>query len=332
MQLTILAAGNDAPEAAQRARGDALFMASLLSYLANGPVSEPRLVLIHEVADDSAPREYHYFLTDPLNLRSSTRVGTTAINDLVAKLDVLEPSVRDRVERAMHWHAVALDLDDRLERVQAILTGFEALNPLLAKQLGVDMFEVRKCPSCGALSKAPVASGVHAWLRQECGEDHMRKTRDLRNGLLHGYRPIAELYPLAGDVLPALGPALMKAIAVCSDATDTYRLIPTEPLIPSLPFSMALHGTCSGPVETAYMSQGALPEFEPRAQIKSSSYDATEDRVTIVLEQSSVAVLPPGVSVQISRTTNARDAGVRVESDPVLTITRASNNPSRTPS
>jgi hypothetical protein len=285
MQLSVLSGGNDVNEAAQAARSEAKFMASLLSYLANGPVSEPRLVLIHEVADDDAPREYHYFLADPLNLRSTTRVGTTAINDLVAKLEILDPAVRDRVERAMHWHAVALDLDDRLERVQAILTGFEALNPLLAKQLAVDPFEIRRCPSCGAESKAPVASGVHAWLRQECGEDHMRKTRDLRNGLLHGYRPMAELYPLAGAVLPALEPALMKAIAVCSDASDTYHLIPSAPLVPSLPFSMALHGTCLGPVEATYFANGALPEFAPRTQIKSSSYDPAEDRVTMVLEQ-----------------------------------------------
>src|ERR1700681_1410307 len=81
LQFDLLISAVDVNEAIAKARPSAFSLASMCSYLANGPVGEPRLVLIHEVGSDDTTREYHFFIADTLKLRSATRVGTTALND-----------------------------------------------------------------------------------------------------------------------------------------------------------------------------------------------------------------------------------------------------------
>ncbi len=292
------------------------FLTAALSYLANGPVGDPRLALLLEVGTDESSREYHFFLPDTLGLRSTTRIGTTAISDLMSRLAVLDGDVRLRVERSMHWHSVALGLDDPLERLQAILNAFEALNPVLADQLGVDRHEIRKCRSCGTETRVPVASGVHAWLRQECGETVARQTREMRNGLIHGFKTVEELYPGALIVLEAVERALMRAIAMAAGAVDIADLIGWPPLAPNIPFALALHGTCTGAVEAAYFSDGSLPELDPSFRIKSSQL--LEDQAIVELEHTSVARLPPGVAVQLTGTSMPRDAGIALQAPPTL--------------
>jgi hypothetical protein len=323
LQFDLLVSAADVNEAIAMARPKAISLASICSYLANGPVGDPRLVLIHEVESDAATREYHFFIPDILRLRSTTRVGTTALNDLMWKMHQLDASSRSRVERAMHWRAVALGLDDPLERLQAVLNAFESLNTLLADHLDVDRNETRKCKHCGAETKAPVASGVHEWLKQECGEEVARETRDVRNGLIHGFRAMDELQANAKTLIEQVERALMTAIGVCAGIGDINDLIDWPPLVPSLPFALAMHGTCTGLVEAAYFGDGSLPEFEPTIRIKSSSLVPGEDRATVELEQNAKAQLPDGVAVQITGTTMPRDAGSRLEGDPRLTVTPA---------
>jgi hypothetical protein len=326
LQFDLLISADDVNEAIANARPSAVSLASMCSYLANGPVGEPRLVLIHEVGSDDTTREYHFFIADTLKLRSTTRVGTTALNDLLAKMHSLNSSSRSRVERAMHWRAVALGLDDPLERLQSVLNAFEALNTLLADHLGVDRNETRKCKQCGAETKAPVASGVHEWLKRECGEEVARETRDVRNGLIHGFRAMDELQASAKTLIEQVERALMTAIGVCTGMGDINDLIDWPPLVPSLPFALAMHGTCTGLVEAAYFGDGSLPEFEPTIRIKSSSLVSGEDRATVELEQNAKARLPDGVAVQITGTTMPRDAGSRLEGDPTLRVTRAKHD------
>jgi hypothetical protein len=323
LQFDILASASNSNDAAIRTRQDAVSLAGVLSYLANGPVGVPRLVLLHEVGHDDDTREYHFFLPDTLNLRSTTRLGTTAISDLLARLHNLDPNARPRVERAMHWRAVALSLDDSLERLQAILTAFEALNPLLADYLGVDRHETRTCKSCGAESQVSVATGVYAWLKRECGESIARETREVRNGLIHGFRSIDELYTAATAIAEPAERALMKAIAAVADADEIEDLIDWPPLAPTIPFALAMHGTCTGPVEAAYFQDGSLPEFEPKMRIKSSHLVEGEDRATIELEQNARIRAAAGVSIQILGTTMPLDAGARLEGPPALVITPA---------
>jgi hypothetical protein len=323
LQFDFLVSAVDVNDAIAIARPKAISLASICSYLANGPVGEPRLVLIHEVGSDDSTREYHFFIPDTLKLRSTTRVGTTPLNDLLAKLHELNPSSLSRVERAMHWRAVALGLDDPVERLQAVLNGFEALNTVLADHLGVDRYETRKCKECGAETKAPVASGVHEWLKRECGEEIERETREVRNGLIHGFRAIDELHASAKALIEPVERALMAAIGECAGMREINELIDWPPLVPTLPFALAMHGTCGGAVEAAYFRDGSLPELEASIRIKSSSLVPQEDRATVELEQTAVARLPEGVSIQITGTTMPRDAGARLEGDPTLKVTRA---------
>jgi hypothetical protein len=112
-------------------------------------------------------------------------------------------------------------------------------------------------------------------------------------------------------------------------APETLRgvidiLKPHTPLTPSLPHALALHGTCTGPVEGQYLTSGDLPEFEPKMRIKASKLDAESDRADIELESTGTAHLPPGVQVQIVSTTMIQDAGARLNAPPSFTFTPAS--------
>jgi hypothetical protein len=163
-------------------------------------------------------------------------------------------------------------------------------------------------------------------LKRECGEDVARETRDVRNGLIHGFRATDELQASARTLIEPVEQALMAAIGVCAGTGDINDLIDWPPLVPSLPFALAMHGTCAGLVEAAYFGDGSLPEFEPTIRIKSSSLVPGEDRATVELEQNAKARLPDGVAVQITGTTMPRDAGSRLEGDPTLRVTRAKHD------
>ena len=320
LEIEFVTSADRADDAAARVHPDARFLASVFSYLGNGPVGDPFPAIIHEITEDEKAREYHCLAPDNLGLRSTTRIWTTALNDLVIAISALPSKSRGRIERAMHWHSVALDCDDLLDRLQAVLNGFEALNPLLAHHLGIDSHEIRACGSCGLETKVPVASGVHGWLKQECGSEIDASTRDFRNGLTHGYRSIDELYEIAKNIHQSVEKALLRGIAVCTGAEVIHDLVPWPPLAPTMPYALALHGTVTGPVELVYSKDGELPDFRPSIKIKSSSLIEAEDRAVVELEANFVARLPTGVGVQIGGATIRRDAGSRLESLPMVTV------------
>ncbi len=60
LQFDVLADAGDVDEAISISQRNAVSLASVCSYLANGPVGEPRLVLVDEVGPDDERREYHY--------------------------------------------------------------------------------------------------------------------------------------------------------------------------------------------------------------------------------------------------------------------------------
>ena len=133
-----------------------------------------------------------------------------------------------RVLRAIRWLRKMHVEDDILDRFLAGWTGLETLNPELCHHYEIESHanETSDCKKCGAeiVRTVPRATGLKELFVREDKESIYKACSVARNGLVHGYKEIAELASLARQYTSEIGLMLAKGINTLSSIN-----VPTDP-------------------------------------------------------------------------------------------------------
>jgi hypothetical protein len=144
-----------------------------------------------------------------------------------SKATVMVEKASKRVGRALRWLRKMHTEDDILDRFLAGWTGLETLNPELCTHFVVpdSADDIRDC-ECGKklVRKVPRANGLKELFVRAGKQDVYDKCSKARNGLVHGFKTVAEVTALAREHTSDVGHMLATGIRILSDIP-----IPTEP-------------------------------------------------------------------------------------------------------
>ncbi|MFO0802651.1 MAG: hypothetical protein U0791_05955 [Gemmataceae bacterium] len=144
-----------------------------------------------------------------------------------SKATVMVEKASKRVGRALRWLRKMHTEDDILDRFLAGWTGLETLNPELCTHFDVPASadDIRDC-ECGKklVRKVNRANGLKALFIHEGKQDIYSVCSEARNGLVHGFKTIAEVTELARVYTSEVGHMLATGIRILSEIP-----IPTEP-------------------------------------------------------------------------------------------------------
>src|SRR5437879_13516599 len=103
------------------------------------------------------------------------------------------------------------------------------MNPRLREVLASERFR-HKCPSCGHTWSYDGIDGVkklfHTRIRD--GDRMYRKANDIRNGLQHGFRSLADLRLEAGEGVPSVREAALKSVRGVRGSEDAASSVLAE--------------------------------------------------------------------------------------------------------
>lgn len=326
LEVTAIVSAADVNAASAMAFEQAHFLAAVFGLIGVAPVHLPRFHLVHEIGPDESEREFHQFIEDDLGLRPTRRIPKSAPVEAFKKLFERPPDSYKRLSRALRWYRGALTTDDVLDRFSQIWAAFETLNPMLGKHLNVPLFEETKCPKCSEAIRRPVAGGAYAWIEHELGREVTASTRQLRNGLLHGFEDLDKLAAIAREILPGLERALSAAIGELVGLSDEVkRLIGTFAPAAEKPYSAVLVGVLAGPVERMFSETGELPHFEGRTVIIDSRNTGPEEqeRIKATVSFEGPAKAPAGTSIRLIGVGLPTEPEMTLDGAPEVTITKA---------
>src|SRR5207245_7771798 len=196
---------------------------SIMSLAEGVGIPRARPLVVYDASPNVVDRDFRQYYHPPHSAVSRGTLHIDRFQDLVHSLsEVGDVDLAARVNRAMLWYRGALADVDPLERFARYWLVLETMNPRLREVLASERFR-HKCPSCGHTWSYDGIDGVkklfHTRIRD--GDRMYRKANDIRNGLQHGFRSLADLRLEAGEVLPSVREAALKSILVVLGSEDT---------------------------------------------------------------------------------------------------------------
>lgn len=172
-------------------------IARLLSFFAGSPAGSVQLIRI--ASTDIAGRltsqhEYYY----DFDRAPSVQLAPEQLRDFLRRFAMIDPNVRVRLERAIHWYASSISDESAPDSFLAAWIGLEAVGPRLNEiwhQAGVRV----PCPTCqnraGAERDAKIA-GIEHLIRSYAPEilygRSLDTLLDIRHDVAHGLRSSPE--------------------------------------------------------------------------------------------------------------------------------------------
>ncbi len=198
------------PDAEGRARGLVNQLLSLVSFVA--AASLPELV-IHRIYNVTPGETQGTFLQRyyelPLIAKSVRNLGASEWNESIRTLAGLPEEQKDPLFRAMHLYRLGVGSRDLLEKYPLYWMGLETINVPLRDYYGLEV-EYSKCNKCGHKG-APTLNGVRHHVN-EMGDVKWKRFRDLRTGMLHGFKALWEIVPEARALVPKIELVLREGL------------------------------------------------------------------------------------------------------------------------
>jgi hypothetical protein len=280
LHFRVFLKANNIKEAINEAKSFTDGIISFITLVTGVGLDIPIEKLAYEITKNVKERDFLQVLHDPLHLPISRRtLDHKLLTLLIDKIIKLEPSLRERVGRAIQWYRMGSMASNIFDKFNCYWIGLEALNPILQEKFSVGDDPV-KCPACGhEWIHIPTVSGIRTFIQTKIpeGKKLYKRFHRLRVNLMHSKRALETLYGEATSLVPKIAEVLFRAICFILEVAN-WEKIPYKGILEKVPLRVELEAILVGGEPESLGPDGQDPFFEPKHAIL--TFKTFPDKVT----------------------------------------------------
>ncbi|MFX1519080.1 MAG: hypothetical protein ACFFCD_04090 [Promethearchaeota archaeon] len=291
---------NTIDEAIQEAGNVTSGSISIASFTSGVGIPLIKEILAYEITPGIEQREFIQFFHEvPLPVLSRRELNLDHFLLIFNTLFKSFPlNARNRVLRAIRWYRMGVLEIDILNKFSHFWFGLECLNPLLRETLSApDSFS--ECPKCGFQQKTPTITGVKELVIKhfDQGNSLYKKIRDLRNGLMHGFKDMQSLIQEAQEITPKVENSLSLGILILLGVNEPeLSEIMKSSLANVIPIKAAIEANLHGEDPNKLGLGGEDPKFEITHVITKT--EKQDGQLTVSIQSKLIPKLEPNVKVE----------------------------------